>query len=177
MNDTASILKSKIRHVPDFPKPGILFYDITTLLLDPEGYRLALDALGAPYTAGSVDLVVGIESRGFIFGAALADRLGAGFVPVRKPGKLPAATRQVSYDLEYGSDSLQVHADAIAPGQRVIVVDDLLATGGTAKATVNLLDSLGASVIGVSFLIELTFLNGRRHLDGHPVHVVMSYDE
>ncbi len=176
MNETASILKSKIRHVPDFPKPGILFYDITTLLLDADGFRLALDALGAPYAPGSVDLVVGIESRGFIFAAALADRLGAGFVPVRKPGKLPAETRQVSYDLEYGSDSLQVHADAIAPGQRVLVVDDLLATGGTARATMELLESLGATVVGASFLIELTFLGGRRHLDGHPVHVVMSYD-
>ena len=176
MNETASILKSKIRHVPDFPKPGILFYDITTLLLDAGGFRLAIDALGAPYAPGSIDVVVGIESRGFIFAAALADRLGAGFVPVRKPGKLPAQTRQVSYDLEYGSDSLQVHADAITEGQRVLVVDDLLATGGTARATVQLLETLGATVVGVAFLIELAFLDGRRHLDGQALHVVLSYD-
>jgi len=173
---TTESLKAKIRHVPDFPKPGILFYDVTTLLLDPAGFRAAIDALAEPYAPGSVDTIVGIESRGFIFGAAVADRLGAGFVPVRKPGKLPAATRQVSYDLEYGSDSLQVHADAITPGQRVLIVDDLLATGGTARATVDLVEALGATVVGMSFLIELTFLEGRRRLDGQPVHVVLSYD-
>ena len=176
MTDTTSILKSKIRHVPDFPKPGILFYDITTLLLEAEGFRLAVDALAAPYGPGTIDTVVGIESRGFIFGAAIADRLGVGFVPVRKPGKLPSTTRQISYDLEYGSDSLQVHADAVQPGQRMLVVDDLLATGGTARATVQLIEDLGASVVGVAFLIELTFLAGRQRLEGQPVHVVLSYD-
>ncbi len=177
MSANTSLLKSKIRHVPDFPKPGILFYDITTLLLDRQGFRLAVDDLAAPFLAGGIDAVVGIESRGFIFGAAVADRLGAGFVPVRKAGKLPAETVRVSYDLEYGSDALEVHADAIRPGQRVLVVDDLLATGGTARATVSLLQGLGADVLGVSFLIELTFLQGRDRLTGHPVHVVLSYDE
>jgi adenine phosphoribosyltransferase len=177
MSATASLLKSKIRHVPDFPKPGILFYDITTLLLDPEGFRLAVDSLVTPFRDAAIDAVVGIESRGFIFGAAVADRLGAGFVPIRKVGKLPAQTVTVSYDLEYGSDALQVHADAIRAGQRLLIVDDLLATGGTAQAAVTLVEGLGADVVGVSFLIELTFLNGRARLDGHPVHVVLSYDE
>lgn len=177
MSATTSLLKSKIRHVPDFPKPGILFYDITTLLLDREGYRVAVDSLVAPFLGSGVDTVVGIESRGFIFGAAVADRLGAGFVPVRKVGKLPAETVTVSYDLEYGSDALQVHADAITAGQRVLLVDDLLATGGTAQAAVQLVEGLGAEVVGVSFLIELTFLNGRTRLDGRPLHVVLSYDE
>jgi adenine phosphoribosyltransferase len=177
MSATASLLKSKIRHVPDFPKPGILFYDITTLLLDPEGFRLAVDSLVTPFRDAGIDAVVGIESRGFIFGAAVADRLGAGFVPIRKVGKLPAETVTVSYDLEYGSDALQVHADAIREGQRLLIVDDLLATGGTAQAAVNLVEGLGADVVGVSFLIELTFLNGRARLDGRPVHVVLSYDE
>ena len=129
------ILKSKIRHVPDFPKPGILFYDITTLLQDPAGFRQAVDALSAPFSDQSIELVVGIESRGFIFGAAVADRLGAGFSPVRKPGKLPSTTIRATYDLEYGSDALEIHDDAVGRGQRVLIVDDLLATGGTAKAT------------------------------------------
>lgn len=177
MSENVSLLKSKIRHVPDFPKPGILFYDITTLLLDKDGFKLAVDDLAAPFLGGRIDAVVGIESRGFIFGAAVADRLGAGFVPVRKVGKLPAETVRVSYDLEYGSDALEVHADAVRPGQRLLIVDDLLATGGTAQATVSLLHGLGADVVGVSFLIELTFLNGRAKLDRHPVHVVLSYDE
>ena len=133
--------------------------------------------MAAPFQSGSIDTVVGIESRGFIFGAAMADRLAAGFVPVRKVGKLPGETVRVSYDLEYGSDALEVHADAISPGQRVLVVDDLLATGGTAQATVSLLHGLGADVVGVSFLIELTFLNGRTRLADYPVHVALSYDE
>ena len=159
----ADLLKSKIRHVPDFPKPGILFYDITTLLRDPEGLTLALDALAAPYLDTPLDLIVGMESRGFIFGAALADRLGAGFVPVRKPGKLPAQTRKVTYDLEYGSDSL--------------IVDDLLATGGTARATIELVEGLGAEVVACAFLVELTFLPGRQKLGTTPVHAVLRYDE
>ena len=177
MTETAELLKAKIRHVPDFPKPGILFYDITTLLLDPAGFRGAIDGLAAPFLGAGIDVVVGIESRGFIFGAAVADRLGAGFVPVRKLGKLPAETVTISYDLEYGSDSLQVHADAIKPAQRVLIVDDLLATGGTAQATVQLVTGLGADVVGLSFLIELTFLRGRERLDGLPLHVVLSYDD
>jgi adenine phosphoribosyltransferase len=175
--DDASLLKSKIRHVPDFPKPGILFYDITTLLRDREGFRVAVDRLADPFRALSIDAVIGIESRGFIFGAAVADRLDAGFVPVRKVGKLPSRTVRVDYDLEYGSDSLELHADAVQAGHRVIVVDDLLATGGTARATVELVKGLGATVVGVSFLIELTFLHGRDRLTGEQVHVVLPYDE
>jgi adenine phosphoribosyltransferase len=174
---TAELLKAKIRHVPDFPKPGILFYDITTLLRDPEGLRLALDALAAPYTAADVDLVVAMESRGFIFGAALADRLGAGFVPVRKPGKLPSASVRASYDLEYGSDALEIHADAILPGQRVLIVDDLLATGGTAQATIELVSGLGGRIVACAFLVELTFLQGRARLGTTPVHAVLPYDD
>jgi adenine phosphoribosyltransferase len=173
----ADLLKHKIRHVPDFPKPGILFYDITTLLRDAEGLSLSLDALAAPYLDQRPDLIVGMESRGFIFGAALADRLGAGFVPVRKPGKLPAQTQKVTYELEYGSDSLEIHADAIVPGQRVLIVDDLLATGGTARATIDLVQGLGADVVACAFLVELTFLGGREQLGSTPVHAVLRYDE
>ena len=135
-------LKAKIRNIPDFPKPGILFYDITTLLRDREGFGQAIDALASPFKGQSIEAVVGMESRGFIFGAAVADRLGAGFIPVRKPGKLPAKTVKASYDLEYGSDALEMHCDAVDQGTRVLVVDDLLATGGTAKATVSLLQEL-----------------------------------
>jgi adenine phosphoribosyltransferase len=170
-------LKAKIRHVPDFPKPGILFYDITTLLRDRDGFRQAVDALAEPYTGKNIDLVVGIESRGFILGSAVADRLHAGFVPVRKVGKLPAKTVRVSYDLEYGSDSLEMHHDAITPGSRVLIVDDLLATGGTACATVNLVKGLGGQVVSVAFLIELTFLNGRSKLANEPLHVVLQYQD
>ncbi|MCC6163572.1 MAG: adenine phosphoribosyltransferase [Acidobacteria bacterium] len=173
---TTQLLQSKIRHVPDFPKPGILFYDITTLLRDAEGLRLSLDAMGQPYHDAGVDLVVGMESRGFIFGAALADRLQAGFVPVRKPGKLPAKSVGVSYALEYGTDTLEVHADAITPGQRVLIVDDLLATGGTAAATIQLVSGLGGDIVGCAFLVELTFLDGRARLGTVPVHAVMQYD-
>ena len=168
-------LKERIRHVPDFPKPGILFYDITTLMKDPSGFRAAVDAMAAPYEGKQVDLVVGIESRGFIFGAAVADRLGAGFAPVRKLGKLPHTTRQAAYQLEYGTDSLEIHEDAIAPGQNVLVVDDLLATGGTAAATVGLVRGLGAEVIGVQFLIELVALGGRARLLDERVNSVLAY--
>lgn len=168
-------LKSRIRHVPDFPKPGILFYDVTTLLRDPEGFRMAVDALMEPYRDRPVDLVVGIESRGFILGAAIADRLGAGFVPVRKLGKLPSVTVRATYDLEYGSDSLEMHRDAIERGQRVLIVDDLLATGGTAKATVGLVKEVGGQVEGVAFLIELAALNGRAQLEGESISVVLQY--
>jgi adenine phosphoribosyltransferase len=170
-------LKSRIRHVPDFPKPGILFYDVTTLLRDPQGFSLAIDAMTAPYRNAGISLVVGIESRGFILGAAVADRIGAGFVPVRKVGKLPHTTIRVSYDLEYGSDSLEMHSDAIEPGQRVLIVDDLLATGGTARATVDLVRKLGGDVHGVAVLVELTFLNGRARLPGENVHAVLQYED
>jgi adenine phosphoribosyltransferase len=168
-------LKSRIRHVPDFPKPGILFYDVTTLLRDREGFRAALDHVASPYVAGSIDLVVGIESRGFILGSAVADRLGAGFVPVRKLGKLPAETIRASYALEYGTDSLEMHRDAVRAGQRVLIVDDLLATGGTAAATVDLVQQLGGKVVGLAFLIELAALLGRARLEGQAVHVVLTY--
>ena len=168
-------LKSKIRHVPDFPKAGILFYDVTTLLRDPEGFRIAIDSLSNPYKDRGISLVVGIESRGFILGAAVADRLGAGFVPVRKVGKLPHTTVKVSYDLEYGSDSLEIHQDAVDPGQRVLIVDDLLATGGTARATVDLVKKLGGRVEGVAFLIELIELNGRARLQGENLFALLQY--
>jgi adenine phosphoribosyltransferase len=168
-------LKSKIRHVPDFPKPGILFYDITTLLRDPAGFRDAIDAMAGPYTNRGIELVVGIESRGFILGAAVADRLGAGFVPVRKLGKLPAARVRATYDLEYGSDSLEMHQDAVQGGQRVLIVDDLLATGGTARATVDLVKQLGGTVEAVALLIELAALNGRARLAGEHVSAVLQY--
>jgi adenine phosphoribosyltransferase len=168
-------LKTKIRHVPDFPKAGILFYDITTLLQDPEGFRLAVDALVLPFRDQGVELVVGIESRGFIFGAAVADRIGAGFSPVRKPGKLPSSTVRATYDLEYGSDSLEMHADAVRSGQRVLIVDDLLATGGTARATTDLVKRLGGTVHGLAFLIELVALNGRAKLADERVHTVLKY--
>ena len=168
-------LKSKIRHVPDFPKAGILFYDVTTLLRDPEGFRLAIDSLSTPYRGRQIDIVVGIESRGFILGAAVADRIGAGFVPVRKLGKLPATTVRATYELEYGSDSLEVHKDAVEPGQRVLIVDDLLATGGTARATVGLVKQLGGRLEGVAFLIELTDLNGRKQLQGENILAVLQY--
>jgi adenine phosphoribosyltransferase len=168
-------LKQKIRHVPGFPKPGILFYDITTLLREPEGFRMAVDAVASPYQAREIDVVVGIESRGLILGAAVADRLGAGFVPVRKLGKLPAKTVRATYVLEYGSDSLEMHRDGVETGQRVLVVDDLLATGGTARATVGLVRQLGGEVVGVAFLIELVALNGRSQLTGESVHAVLQY--
>jgi adenine phosphoribosyltransferase len=168
-------LKSKIRHVPDFPKAGILFYDITTLLQDPAGFRMAIDSLTLPFIDKGIDVVVGIESRGFIFGAAVADRLGAGFSPVRKPGKLPSTTMRASYDLEYGSDSLEIHDDAVKPGQRVLIVDDLLATGGTAKAASDLVSRLGGDVRALAFLIELVALNGRSRLAGQTLHSVLTY--
>jgi adenine phosphoribosyltransferase len=171
------ILKKLIREVPDFPKPGILFYDITTLLKDPRGLRGTIDALRANYTGAQVDVVIGIESRGFIFAPALAYALGAGFVPVRKPKKLPAETSSVSYDLEYGSDVLEVHRDAIAPGSRVLIVDDLLATGGTARAVTQLVEGLGGTVAGLGFVVELTFLNGRGKLNGYEVFSLMQYDK
>jgi len=168
-------LKAKIRHVPDFPKAGVLFYDITTLLQDPVGLRTAIDSLAVPFKDQGIEIVVGIESRGFIFGAAVADRLGAGFTLVRKPGKLPSTTVRATYDLEYGTDSLEIHADAIRKGQRVLIVDDLLATGGTARATTDLVKRLGGEVHALAFLIELVALNGRGRLADETVHTVLKY--
>jgi adenine phosphoribosyltransferase len=168
-------LKSKIRSVPDFPKPGILFYDITTLLQDRDGFRAAIDSLAAPFLHQGIDIVVGIESRGFIFGAVVADRLGAGFTPVRKPGKLPSTTVRASYSLEYGSDALELHADAIRHREKVLIVDDLLATGGTARATADLVRKLGGQVHALAFLIELAELKGRERLAGETVHTVLTY--
>ncbi len=168
-------LKSKIRSVPDFPKAGILFYDITTLMQDAAGFRAAIDGLSLPFQDQGIEIVVGIESRGFIFGAAVADRIGAGFTPVRKPGKLPSTKVSCSYALEYGTDSLEMHDDGIRQGQRVLIVDDLLATGGTARATTDLVKRLGGNVHGLAFLIELVALNGRERLAGESVHSVLKY--
>jgi adenine phosphoribosyltransferase len=168
-------LKTQIRHVPDFPKAGILFYDITTLLQDAAGFKAAIDSLVLPFQDQRIDLVVAIESRGFIFGAPVADRLGAGFAPVRKPGKLPSARARESYALEYGTDTLEIHEDAVKPGQRVLIVDDLLATGGTAKATASLVRKIGGTVHAMAFLIELVGLNGRDRLAGETVHASLQY--
>ena len=169
-------LKALIREVPDYPKPGILFYDLTTLLKDSKGFHRLVDQLCEHYANRKVDVVVGVEARGFIFAPALAYRLGAGFVPVRKPKKLPAKTAQISYQLEYGTDTLEIHEDAIRPGQHVLVSDDLLATGGTAAATVQLIRQLGGEVIGASFAVELNFLNGRAKLPGVDVFSMIRYD-
>ena len=172
---TPDELRAKIREIPDFPKPGILFYDITTLLKDPVAYRAAIDAMLAPYRGMSIDIVVGMESRGFIFSAPLAYQLGAGLVPVRKLGKLPAETISVEYALEYGSNTLEVHRDAIEPGQKVLIVDDLLATGGTVNGTVELVQRLKGEIAGLAFLVELGFLKGRARLAGLPVSSVITY--
>ncbi|MCX6544404.1 MAG: adenine phosphoribosyltransferase [Acidobacteria bacterium] len=171
----AEFLKSRIRHVPDFPKPGILFYDITTLLREPDGFKAVIDHLAAPYAGSGIDLVLGIESRGFILGGAVADRLGAGFCPIRKPGKLPARTIRESFQLEYGSDALELHHDAVAPGQRVLLVDDVLATGGTARAAASLVQQLGGDLRALAFLIELDFLKGRDKLAGQRVDSLLHY--
>jgi adenine phosphoribosyltransferase len=168
-------LKSLIREVPDFPKPGINFYDITTLLQDAPGLRAVIDDLGAAYKGKEIEIVVGIEARGFIFAPAVAYALNAGFVPVRKPKKLPAPTERVEYELEYGTDILEIHKDAIRPGQKVLIVDDVLATGGTAKAVAHLVDKLGGNLIGLSFVIELDFLKGRDKLPGHTINSLLHY--
>jgi adenine phosphoribosyltransferase len=170
-------LKKLVRTVPDFPKPGILFYDITTLLKDKTGFAQLIDALAAHYIERKIDLVLGIEARGFIFGPALAYRLNAGFVPVRKPRKLPAPVARVTYDLEYGTDTLEIHMDAIAPGQSVVLVDDLLATGGTMEATVKLVKQLGGKIAGLAFAIELDFLKGRDRFAEFDVFSLLHYDE
>jgi adenine phosphoribosyltransferase len=172
---TAAQYRSLIREVPDFPKPGILFYDITTLLKDPKAFSAIADELTAYYKTQRISKVVGIESRGFIYGGVLAQRLNAGFVPVRKPGKLPADSFEVKYSLEYGSNSLAIHRDAISMGERVLIVDDLLATGGTAAATVSLVRQLGGEIVGLDFLVELKGLNGRQKLVGHPVRSMILY--
>jgi len=163
--------RSLIRDIPDFPKPGILFRDVTPMLRDGKALRAVAEALAAPWH-GKVDAVAGMESRGFIFGALLADELSCGFIPVRKPGKLPHKTESVSYGLEYGTDQLHIHIDAAAPGERALLCDDLIATGGTAAATAHLVERIGATVAGYSFVIELTELNGRQKLSGHPVEVL-----
>src|SRR5215475_6663211 len=173
MND----LKKLIREVPDYPKPGILFYDLTTLLKDKTGFRSLIDQLCSHYDGRAIDIVAGIEARGFIFAPALAYRLGAGFVPVRKPKKLPAKTASISYALEYGTDTLEIHEDAIKPGQQVLICDDLLATGGTAAATAKLIEKLGGKVEGAAFAVELTFLDGRKKLNGVDVFSLIQYDK
>ena len=168
-------LKRYIREIPDFPKPGILFYDITTLLQDPVGLRRAVDQFVWLFAEHKVDKVIGIESRGFLFGPVVAYNLNAGFVPVRKPGKLPWETVEQSYELEYGSDSIEMHEDAVKPGEQVLIVDDLIATGGTARAATQLVESVGGTVSGLGFLLELTFLDGRKKLDGHNIESLMIY--
>ena len=170
-------LKALIREVPDYPKPGILFYDLTTLLKDKQGFHSLVSQLCEHYRGKQVDLVAGIEARGFIFGPALAYALGAGFMPARKANKLPSKTASVTYELEYGTDSLEVHVDAVRPGQTVLVCDDLLATGGTAAAVVKLLRQLGGEIAGAAFAVELTFLNGRAKLPGVDVFSLIQYDK
>lgn len=175
MKDAAIDLRALVRDVPDFPKPGILFRDITPLLRDPAGLEAAVDALGSPYGDQEVDCVVGIEARGFILAPAVALRLGAGFAPARKEGKLPCATARAEYDLEYGRSAIELHRDALAPGDRVVVLDDVLATGGTARAACRLVEGLGARVVGLSFLVELTALGGRQGLAAFCVASVIEY--
>ena len=174
-DNTMDDLKALIREVPDFPKAGINFYDITTLLKHPEGLRCTVDALAAEFEAEQVDTVIGVEARGFIFAPALAYHLRAGFVPVRKPRKLPAECASISYDLEYGQDTLEIHRDAIGNGHRVIIADDLLATGGTARAVVDLVEGLGGKVLGLVFVVELEFLPGRKKLEGYDVRSLIKY--
>lgn len=169
-------IKSLIREIPDFPKPGILFYDITTLLKDKTGLRHTIDGLKEPWAEAGIDLILGIEARGFIFAPALAYALNAGFIPVRKPKKLPGPRATVTYDLEYGTDTLEIHQDAIRPGDKVLIVDDLLATGGTARAAANLVEQLGGVVSGIAVAIELTFLKGREKLTGYEVVSLLRYD-
>jgi len=168
-------IKSLIREVPDFPKPGINFYDITTLIKDPVGLKTVLDEISKKYSGQKIDKVIGIEARGYFFAPAVAYALGAGFVPVRKPKKLPATVEFVEYDLEYGTDRLEIHKDAIEPGETVLIIDDVLATGGTAAAVVNLVEKLQGKVIGLGVVIELDFLNGRSRLNGHDVFSLIHY--
>lgn len=169
-------LKEKIRNIPDFPKKGIIFFDITTLVKDGEALRFAVDEMARKFEGKKIDAIMGAESRGFIFGAAMAYKLGVGFIPVRKPGKLPYKTCQVSYDLEYGSSSLEMHVDAIKKGDNILIVDDLIATGGTAKAMTQIIEKMGGKVAGLSFLVELSFLNPRKLLEGYELHSLVCYD-
>jgi adenine phosphoribosyltransferase len=169
------LIKNKIRHIPDFPKPGILFRDITTLLKDKLAFKMAVESLAKKFKDKKIDLVVAVEARGFILGGAVAHKLGAGFVPVRKKGKLPWKTHSVTYDLEYGTDTLEMHHDAIGPSDRVLIVDDLLATGGTVKAVTDLVRKLEAKIVGTVFLIELTDLKGKEKLKGYPVYSLIKY--
>lgn len=168
-------LKAAIREIPDWPKKGILFYDVTTLLKQGLCFEQTINALIEPYKSAKVDLVLGVEARGFIFAPPVAYALKAGFVPVRKPGKLPAAKLQVSYELEYGTDTLEIHQDAVQPGQRVLIVDDLIATGGTAKAVAEMVEAMGGIVVGLAFVVELGFLNGRDKLSKYDLHTVLKY--
>lgn len=163
-SDTSESIKSKIRDVPDFPREGILFKDITTVLRDPAAFKKSVELLAKHYEKQMIDYIAGIEARGFIFGSALAYKLGKGFIPIRKPGKLPAKTERMSYELEYGTDSLEIHIDAVEPGKRVLIVDDLLATGGTAEAAIKLVKKIGGVIIGIAFVVELEFLKGREKL-------------
>ncbi|MCZ7536381.1 MAG: adenine phosphoribosyltransferase [Acidimicrobiia bacterium] len=172
----AGTLRAYVRDIPDHPKPGVVFKDITPLLADPRAFSESVEALAGPFDSERLDKVVGVEARGFVFAGPVAHRHGAGFVPVRKPGKLPWDIESEEYELEYGSDLLEIHRDAVHPGERVLIIDDVLATGGTAGATVRLVERLGGEVVGLGFLIELRFLGGRRRLDGYPVHSVISYD-
>jgi adenine phosphoribosyltransferase len=172
---SAQDLRAKIREIPDFPKPGILFYDITTMLKDAAAYKEAIDLMIEPYRDKGIDLVVGMESRGFIFSGPIAYQLGAGFIPVRKLGKLPAETVSVEYALEYGSNTLEIHRDAILPGQRVLIVDDLLATGGTVRGTIELVERLQGQIVGLAFLVELLFLKGKDRLQGYTTTSVIQY--
>lgn len=173
--DAEAKLRQYIRDVPDFPKPGILFRDLTPLLANAGALKLAIEAIAEPFLHAEIDYVVGTEARGFIFGAPVATTLGVGFIPVRKPGKLPAETHSASYDLEYGTDHVEMHTDVLSPTDRVLIVDDLIATGGTAQATLDLVRKSGASVVGCAFLIELTFLEGRKTLGVDPCHAVIRY--
>jgi adenine phosphoribosyltransferase len=168
-------LKTMIREIPDWPKPGILFYDITTLMKDGTGFAQVIQGLTSSVRPDEIDLIIGIEARGFFFAPTVAHALGKGFVPVRKPKKLPAAVEAVEYALEYGTDKLEIHQDAIQPGQRVLIVDDVLATGGTAAAVASLVEQLGGAVAALSFVIELDFLDGRRKLGGRPIHSLLHY--
>jgi adenine phosphoribosyltransferase len=176
LDQKLSLIRSTIREVPDHPKPGILFYDITPVLSTPAAFSACIDLLCEKYAESKLDRIVGMESRGFLFGCPMADRLGVGFVPVRKPGKLPCDVESVSYELEYGTDTLEIHKDAIEPGQRVLVVDDLLATGGTASAAVQLVRGLGGDVVSCAFVVELAFLSGRKKIPGEDVFSLLSYD-
>jgi adenine phosphoribosyltransferase len=175
MQDIAADLRARIRDVPDFPIPGILFKDITPLLQDPASFRQAIDLMGELFDPAGYDVIVGMESRGFVFGAAVAYKVGRGFVPVRKPGKLPAAKIAVEYALEYGTNTLEMHGDGIVPGQRVLLMDDLLATGGTCRASIDLVERLGGVVVGAAFLVELAFLNGRERLEGYQVRSILPF--